>query len=140
MRGTAIAVLAVFASVGAQAQAADEGERIYTTICQGCHMANGEGAVGAGTYPRLAGNPLMASRQYVAAVVLVGRKGMPSFGMLPGMNALEARMLATLTDEQVAAVVNYVRTHFGNAFQDAMTEKEVKDMPHPGTKGSGQAG
>jgi mono/diheme cytochrome c family protein len=125
----------------AMAQApADEGERIYTTICQGCHMSKGEGATGAGTYPKLAGNPLVASRQYVAMMVLMGRKGMPSFGTTPGLSAQQARMLAGLTDEQIAAVVNYVRTHFGNDFKDPATAKEVAELPHPGGKGSGRAG
>lgn len=133
-------LVACFTGTAARAQTPEEGERIYTTICQGCHMAKGEGAIGAGTYPKLAGNPLVASRQYVATTVLLGRKGMPSFGALPGMNAQEARMLATLTDDQIAAVVNFVRGRLGNSFPDKITGKEVKELPHPGTKGSGRAG
>lgn len=31
-----------------------------------------------------------------------------------------------MTDDQVAAVINYVRTHFGNAYQDTVTSDEVK--------------
>ena len=31
-----------------------------------------------------------------------------------------------LTDEQIAAVVNYVRTHFGNDFPDAVTAADAK--------------
>ena len=118
----------------------DEGERLYTTICQGCHMSKGEGAIGAGTYPKLAGNPLVSSRQYVAMTVLMGRKGMPSFGTMPGMNAQQARMLASLTDEQIAAVVNYVRSNFGNDFKDETTQEEIAKLPHPGGKGAAQAG
>jgi hypothetical protein len=38
-------------------------------------------------------------------------------------------MLASLTDEQIAAVVNYVRTHFGNDFKDPTTAKEVAELP-----------
>jgi mono/diheme cytochrome c family protein len=133
-------LLGMAATAGAADAPADEGEHLYKTICQGCHMADGQGAVGAGTYPKLAGNPLVASRQYVALMVLMGRKGMPAFGMMPGMNAQEARMLANLTDEQIAAVVNYVRSHFGNDFKDKSTAKEVGDMPHPGGKGVAHAG
>ena len=33
------------------------GAQIYSQICQGCHMPAGEGAVGAGHYPKLAGDP-----------------------------------------------------------------------------------
>lgn len=141
MRIAALGLLMLgMAGAALGADAPDEGERVYKTICQGCHMANGQGATGAGTYPKLGGNPTVASKEYVAIMVLMGRKGMPSFGMLPGMNEQEARMLANLTDEQVAAVVNYVRSHFGNDFKDKATAREISALPHPGGKGSGQAG
>ena len=32
------------------------GQDIYTQICQGCHMPQGQGASGAGHYPKLAGD------------------------------------------------------------------------------------
>jgi mono/diheme cytochrome c family protein len=32
-----------------------------------------------------------------------------------------------MSDDQVAAVVNYLRTHLGNNFQDMVTAKDVKD-------------
>ncbi len=31
-----------------------------------------------------------------------------------------------MSDDQVAAVVNYVRTHFGNFYQDAVTTEDVR--------------
>jgi mono/diheme cytochrome c family protein len=31
-----------------------------------------------------------------------------------------------MSDDQVAEVVNYVRTHFGNQYQDAVTAEDVK--------------
>lgn len=30
-----------------------EGEHLFKAICQGCHMAQGQGAHGAGAYPAL---------------------------------------------------------------------------------------
>ena len=33
-----------------------------------------------------------------------------------------------MTDEQVAAVVNYVRTHFGNDYTDPVTAQDVKSV------------
>lgn len=89
------------------------GEQIFTHVCQGCHMPDAKGALGAGRYPALAGNPKLASAAYPAAMVINGRGGMPPFGML-------------LSDAQVADVVNYVRTHFGNTYQDALTADDVK--------------
>jgi mono/diheme cytochrome c family protein len=31
-----------------------------------------------------------------------------------------------MSDDQVAAVVNYVRTHFGNQYRDAVSAADVK--------------
>jgi mono/diheme cytochrome c family protein len=33
---------------------------------------------------------------------------------------------AMMSDDQIAAVVNYLRTHFGNNYQDAVTAEDVK--------------
>lgn len=89
------------------------GEQIFTHVCQGCHMPDARGAAGAGKYPALAANPKLASSAYPVVMVMNGRGGMPSFSML-------------LDDAQIAAVVNYVRTHFGNAYTDALTADTVK--------------
>jgi len=89
------------------------GEALYADICEGCHMPGGVGAVGAGAYPALARNPKLAASGYPLFLVINGRKGMPPFAKL-------------LTDEQVAAVVNYVRTHFGNDFPDAVSAADAR--------------
>ncbi|HEV2504567.1 MAG TPA: cytochrome c [Mesorhizobium sp.] len=90
------------------------GEDIYANLCQACHMEKGEGAAGAGKYPALAKNTNLESSGYPIFVILHGQKGMPPVGQM-------------LDDEQVAAVVNYVRTHFGNDYKDAATAQDVKD-------------
>lgn len=89
------------------------GEQIYQAICQGCHMPQGQGSKGAGFYPALAGNTKLAASAYPVGVVLNGLHGMPGFA-------------ARLNDAQVAEVVNYVRTHFGNAFTDTVKADDVK--------------
>ena len=38
------------------------------------------------------------------------------------------RSATMMNDGQVAAVVNYLRTHFGNNYQDAVSPKDVKDV------------
>jgi len=135
-------VLGITASAARAADAppVETGERIYTTICQGCHMPGGQGAVGAGMYPKLAGNPRLAAWQYVAITVLQGLHGMPAFGGVGDVEPAVAKMAGTLTDEQIAAVVNYVRSHFGNDFKDKVSVKDVAALPHPGGKGTGHAG
>ena len=90
-----------------------DGEVIYRTVCQGCHMADARGAVGAGAYPALANDPQLAEAEYPVLVVASGSKGMPPFGKL-------------LDDEQVAAVVNYVRSHFGNSYPDNVSPANVR--------------
>jgi mono/diheme cytochrome c family protein len=89
-----------------------DGAALYHGICQGCHMPAGQGAVGAGAYPALAGNAKLSTAGYPVLVVLNGSKAMPSF----------ARML---NDAQIAAVVNYIRGNFGNAYPDAVTAADV---------------
>jgi mono/diheme cytochrome c family protein len=138
----AVLVLSLLSGVARAADAppADPGEQVYTRICQGCHMANGEGATGAGTYPKLAGNPRLVAWQFAAMTVLQGRNGMPAFGGVADVDPSLLKMMGALTDEQIAAVVNYVRTHFGNRFKDKASASEVKALPHPGGKGAGHAG
>jgi len=92
-----------------------DGEFLYHAICQGCHMSQGQGATGAGSYPALANDPRLGSPYYPMTLVLNGQKAMPAFG---GM----------LDDEQVAAVVNYVRTHFGNHYTDPATPEQVGSL------------
>jgi mono/diheme cytochrome c family protein len=117
----------------APAVAGTSGADLYSHICQGCHMPGGLGAVGAGHYPKLAGDPTLTSWQYVATTVLGGRNGMPSFGVRA--NGEEIFGAATLSDQEVADVVNYVRSHFGNKYKDKVTVSQVAGLPHPGGPG-----
>ena len=105
------------------------GADIYGHICQGCHMPQGQGAVGAGHYPKLAGDPALVSWQYVALTVLAGKNGMPAFGV-PSNEFVFGGL--QLTDAQVAEVVNYVRSHFGNKWKGGVTADQVAALPHPG--------
>lgn len=115
------AALALTGAASAQAQQRamfpdlTTGEAVYTGICQGCHMPDAKGAVGAGMYPSLAASTKLKIAAYPALVVTRGQKAMPEFGSI-------------LTDAQIAGVVNYVRTHFGNANKDVVTEAQVKAM------------
>jgi mono/diheme cytochrome c family protein len=93
------------------------GEELFANVCQGCHMPDGSGATGAGIYPSLVANKNLEARGYPVYLVLNGRHAMPPFGEM-------------MTDAQIAAVVNYLRTHFGNNYQDAVTTSEVRDARH----------
>jgi len=110
------------------------GSEIYSHICQGCHMPNGEGASGAGHYPKLAGDNALGSWEFAALTVLNGRGAMPAFGLVAkglGANPATPFYLPHLSDSQVAEVVNYVRSHFGNNYKVKVTAGEVAKLPHP---------
>jgi len=89
------------------------GEGLYHAICQGCHMAEAKGASGAGVYPSLVADEKLETPGYAVLIVMRGRKAMPSFGY-------------ALSDEQIVAVVNYIRGHFGNVYKDEVTAADVK--------------
>jgi mono/diheme cytochrome c family protein len=124
VRSIALIAMALAVAAPALAQARDgafanpfrfmqrDGEAIYRSVCQGCHMPDGQGAVGAAAYPALARNPRLEAAGYPVMLVVNGQKAMPPFGGL-------------LDDGQVVAVVNYVRTHFGNAYADAVSAADV---------------
>lgn len=88
------------------------GEQLFSSVCRGCHMPDGKGATGAGTYPSLAGNRNLEAGGYPIAVVVNGQRGMPPFGSM-------------MSNDQVAAVVNYLRTHFDNNYRDDVTAEDV---------------
>jgi mono/diheme cytochrome c family protein len=90
-----------------------DGETLFARICQGCHMADARGATGAGTYPSLVRNSNLQTGAYAVAVVVNGQRGMPPFG-------------AAMSNDQIVAVVNYVRTHFGNRYVDSVTVEDVR--------------
>ena len=96
------------------------GEEIYKGLCQGCHMPDAQGATGAGAYPALANDRRLAAAIYPITVVLNGQRAMPSFGHNSPPFAFG------LTDVQIANVLNYVRTHFGNEYKDVVTVEAVK--------------
>jgi mono/diheme cytochrome c family protein len=120
---------ASFASVATLSNVS--GEDIYRRICQGCHMPNGAGAVGAGHYPKLAGSAALASWQHVARAVLGGRNGMPAFSA-PANDQWDGPTVH-LSDAQVADVVNYLRSHFGNNYRNRVSASQVAKLSHPAT-------
>ena len=91
------------------------GEDTFKHVCAACHMPDAKGAQGAGYYPALAGNPKLSSGAYPVYVVMNGLNGMPPLGEM-------------MTDQQVADVVNYVRTHFGNDYRDAVKPADVSAL------------
>jgi mono/diheme cytochrome c family protein len=103
------------AGTGASTSNATTGEQTYHEICQACHMANAEGGTGAAKIPALAANAHLADANFVLNRVIHGQGGMPAFADM-------------LSAEQIAGVVSYVRTHFGNSYADPVTPNDVKRL------------
>ncbi len=80
-----------------------DGAAIFAQDCATCHGPNGEGQ--GDIFPALAGNANLADTAMVIDTVLHGRTGtaMPPWG-------------DQLSDDQVAAVINYILSSWGNDF------------------------
>jgi len=87
-------------ATAAAAQPRPSGQDIYLHACADCHQANGAGA--PGEFPPLVHDPLVTGASTLGArIVLEGAGPMPNFD-------------EQLTDTQIAAVLSYVRSSFGN--------------------------
>ncbi len=92
-----------------QKAASADGKAIYQTNCASCHGPEGQGM--GDVFPALAGNPNLADTEMVLDVVVNGRPGtaMPAWG-------------GQLSDEEIAAVINYVLSSWGNDFGSVTPE------------------
>ncbi len=115
------------------------GAKVYASYCAGCHNTDGSGR--APLIPNLAHNDAVAAAMpnNVIGAVLNGlgpwRVGlaMPAFA-------------ASMSDEQIAAVTNYVRTNFGNngaanaSAHDVMSLRGMAEVPKMADMRSDQFG
>jgi mono/diheme cytochrome c family protein len=88
------------------------GAELFGNVCAACHQPDAKGAVGAAAYPPLAGDKKLVSADFMLTVLFTGLRGMPPLGRM-------------MSDEQVADVVNYVRTHFGNSYAGVISAAQV---------------
>lgn len=98
------------------------GKTVYTTYCLTCHQVDGSGV------PKL--NPpliqtqwTLGSKTILIEQVLKGSSGKIEIDGETFHNTMPP--LATLTDQQIADVLTYVRNNFGNK-ASAVTPAEVK--------------
>ena len=110
-------LLAALVAVGGaldQGTTFPEGEQVYMTNCIGCHQANGQGL--PDVFPPLAGHEptlyQVGGRDYLPRVLLFGLQGEITVlgntfdNMMPSWIGLG--------DEELASVVNFVLTAWGN--------------------------
>jgi predicted lipoprotein with Yx(FWY)xxD motif len=84
---------------GADAEQMAAGADVYANVCAECHGAEGGGGFG----PRLVGNDALGDAVDIAGKLINGFGYMPSFK-------------GQLSDEELAAVLTYVRSSWDNAY------------------------
>ena len=101
------------------------GEAVYIDTCSACHTRAGLGVVNI--FPRLANNPIVQQDDPTSLirVVLTGSRGAvtPAAPTGPAMPSLGYR----LNNDQIAAVVTYIRNSWGNAASPA-TAGDVRKL------------
>jgi mono/diheme cytochrome c family protein len=80
------------------------GQTIYATMCVGCHMDQGQGSGNLGA--PLANSRFVIGPTAIAVRIMTAGKESPS-GLMPPLGA-------KMTDEQLAAVLTFIRGSFGN--------------------------
>ena len=89
-----------------------DGAAVFKEQCSACHQANGQGV--AGNFPPLAGNrDLFLPDNFVAHVVLFGLEGPLDVEGKHFASAMPP--FSHLSDAQIAAVIQYVQSAWGNA-------------------------
>jgi mono/diheme cytochrome c family protein len=99
-----------------------DAKSLYLTNCSGCHGASGQGAVNIA--PPLAKNPYVTGdAKKVIEAVLGGMAG-PIKERGATWNGSMPPWKGTLSNEQLAAVITYIRSSWGNKAKP-VSEKEV---------------
>lgn len=120
-RFAALAAVVSMAVVASSAQAQKTGAEVYAT-CSACHQANGQGVPGA--FPPLAGSEWVTGKGDVPiAIVLHGVQGQITVKGQKYNNVM-APWGTTFNDDQIAAVVTYIRSQWGNK-APAVTKADV---------------
>lgn len=118
-----------------QGGAKADGAAVFASLCVACHQANGQGL--PGVFPPLSGSEWVTGKDStVAAIVLHGVTGRLSVKGSTYNGAMPA-FGAQLSDEQMAAILTYVRSQWGNqaaavsAETVAQTREAHKDRTAP---------
>ena len=96
------------------------GDAIYKKTCVTCHQANGEGI--SNVYPPLAKSDFISDKEKTISQVIKGYSGEMIVNGKKYNGAMPAQQL---TDDEVALVLSYVYSNFGNG-GTTVTADEVK--------------
>jgi len=89
------------------ADALPDGQALFVQTCSACHGAEGKGIAGA--FPALAGSPIVNDTDptMMISIVLGGYDARAEYGVMPAQ-------AEHLSDAEIAAIANYLRSSFGN--------------------------
>lgn len=106
------------ASGGATAIKAN-GQALFDGTCAVCHQSSGEGIKGA--FPALKGADIVNDddASLHIKIVLEGYDALPQYGAMPPFKD-------RFTDDEIAAIINYERTSWGNHGKTITTEEVAK--------------
>lgn len=90
------------------------GKRVFLTTCATCHQATGQGIQSPPTFPPLAGSEwAKGNEERIIRIVLHGLNGPITVEGKEYNNVMPA-LGGVLNDEQIANVLSYVRSEWGN--------------------------
>jgi len=100
-----------------------QGKTLYTANCQSCHQFNGEGLAGA--FPSLKGSKVVTgdNLQLYVDIIMNGYDANDEYGV---MAAVGKNM--KFNEKQVAAIINYERSSWGNKGKKVSAEEVKKIM------------
>jgi cytochrome c oxidase cbb3-type subunit 2 len=100
-----------------------DGQVLYSTHCQSCHQANGEGLKGA--FPPLKGSSIVLSDDpsLMVDVIMNGYDAREEFAVMPAVGTANH-----LKPEEVAAIMNHERTSWGNTGRKVSVAEVKKIM------------
>jgi len=103
--------------------ASARGAMLYLDNCAACHRPDGKGY--EGVFPALAGNPVLAARE-TQSLVRIALRGMQTArtASTPAQFSMPA-FAARLDDDEVADVLTFVRTSWGNQ-ADPVQARDVR--------------
>ncbi|HEX2675505.1 MAG TPA: cytochrome c [Polyangiales bacterium] len=101
----------------------DPGEQVFVSVCATCHQADAKGL--AGTFPPLAGSSWVAGDpETPIRIVIEGLTGPIEVNGGKFASLMPPPPGVSTDDEKIAAVLTFVRSHFGNQ-AGAVTKEQV---------------
>jgi mono/diheme cytochrome c family protein len=103
-----------------------DGSAVYKNVCVACHQQTGLGIPGA--FPPLAGSEWVTGDPKIPVRILL--KGLQGAIEVKGVayNGVMPAFESQLKDEEITAVVNYIRKEWGNTATDEMTKSDVTKL------------